>query len=151
MREDPQKKIALELLSLPPLIFRLIRRKMVITAGTDTPVDLKMPHFEIMRVLKEEGTLQPAKIGEKLIIAKAQMTYLIDRLVELGLVKRELGSEDRRTFDLTLTEKGHRLLEEQDNLVIHAVLENMSSLSDEELETLSSSLHKLRDILIKLQ
>jgi DNA-binding MarR family transcriptional regulator len=151
MRGEIQGRVALDLLSVPPLIFRLVRRKLVMTTLADTNVDVKLLHFEIMRVLKEEVTLHPAKIGEKLLIAKAQMTHLIDKLVELDFVKREMGSDDRRTINLTLTEKGLKVLEEQDNLVINAMTDNMSSLTENELEALSNSLRTLRDILFKLQ
>ena len=151
MHNDIQRRIALDLLSVPPLVFRMVRRKVAITTLADTNLDIKLLHFEIMRVLKDEGTLHTAKIGEKLLIAKAQMTHLIDKLVEMDFVKREIGSDDRRTINITLTDKGGKVLEEQDNLVINAMQENMSSLSNEELEDLSKSLRKLRDILYKLE
>ena len=151
MNDDIQRKIALDLLSVPPLVFRMVRRRVAMTTLADTNLDIKLLHFEIMHVLKEEGTLHPAKIGEKLFVAKAQMTHLIDKLVEMDFVKREIGSDDRRTINITLTDKGGKVLEEQDNLVINAMQENMSSLSNEELEDLSKSLRKLRDILYKLE
>jgi DNA-binding MarR family transcriptional regulator len=151
MNNDIQRRIALDLLSVPPLVFRMIRRKVVNTTLADTNLDIKLLHFEIMHVLKEEGTLHPAKIGEKLLVAKAQMTHLIDKLVAMGFVKREIGSDDRRTLNITLTNKGRAVLEEQDDLVINAMQENMSSLTDKELEDLSKSLRKLRDILFKLE
>jgi DNA-binding MarR family transcriptional regulator len=151
MREEMQGRVSLDLLSVPPFIFRMVRRKVVMSTFADNNADIKLLHFEIMRVLKEEGTLHPAKIGEKLFIAKAQMTHLIDKLVELDFVKRETGADDRRTFNITITDKGVKVLEEQDNLVINAMNANMSSLSDAELESLSNSLRNLRDILFKLQ
>jgi len=151
MHNDIQRRIALDLLSVPPLVFRMVRRRVAMTTLADTNLDIKLLHFEIMHVLKEEGTLHPAKIGEKLFVAKAQMTHLIDKLVEMDFVKREIGSDDRRTINITLTDKGGKVLEEQDNLVINAMQENMSSLSNEELEDLSKSLRKLRDILYKLE
>jgi DNA-binding MarR family transcriptional regulator len=151
MQNDIQRRVALDLLSVPPLVFRMVRRRLVSTTFADTDLDIKLLHFEIMWVLKDQGTLHPAKIGEKLLVAKAQMTHLIDKLVELDFVKRETGSDDRRTINITLTDKGRKVLEEQDNLVINAMQENMSSLTDAELEDLSDSLRKLRDILIKLE
>jgi MarR family 2-MHQ and catechol resistance regulon transcriptional repressor len=150
-REENLGKVSIDLLSLPPLINRLIRRKLIMTTILDDDVDLKLPHFEIMRVLADEGTMHPAKIGEKLLIAKAQMTYLIDKLVELGFVIREMDSVDRRTFNLTLTDKARKLLNEQDTMVISAVTDVMASLSEKELESLSYNLRTLRDILFKLQ
>ena len=150
MRGEIIGRVAADLLSLPPLIFRLIRRKLVTTLE-DIDVDLKLLHIEIMRVLKEEGTLHPARIGERLLVAKAQMTHLIDKLVELGFVKREMDASDRRTINITLTEKGSKMLEEQETLVTSAVSDNVADLTDAELEALSSSLRNLRDILFKLQ
>lgn len=151
MRGDILCKVAIDLLSVPPLIFRLIRRRLVMTTLTDTDADIKLLHFEIMRLLKDEGTRHPAAIGEKLLIAKAQMTHLIDKLVDLGFVKREMDSTDRRTLNITLTEKGSRMLDEQESLVLNAARDNMSSLTEKELETLSASLRNMRDILFKLQ
>lgn len=104
-----------------------------------------------MKVLKEEGTLHVAEIGEKLQIAKAQMTHLIDKLVGLNLVERQMNSADRRTLNIALTDKGRTLLEEHENCLVTTVRENMSSLTDKELETLSASLRNLRDTLFKLQ
>jgi len=151
MRGEIKGRVALDLLSIPSLIFRLVRRRVVRTTLADTNLDIKSLHFEIMHVLKDEGTLHPAKIGEKLLVAKAQMTHLIDKLVDLDFVKREMCSDDRRTINLTLTEKGRKMLEEQDSLVINAMEDNMAALSEEELEVFSSSLRNLRDILFKLQ
>jgi DNA-binding MarR family transcriptional regulator len=151
MREEIQGRVTLDLLSVPPLIFRLVRHKVGTTTLADSNLDIKLLHIEIMHVLKDEGTLHPAKIGEKLLIAKAQMTHLIDKLVELDFVKREMCADDRRTLNITLTEKGKKVLDEQDNLVLNAMNVGLSSLSDTELESLSSSLRKLRDILYKIQ
>jgi DNA-binding MarR family transcriptional regulator len=151
MQEDILGKVAVDLLSVPPLIFRFMRRKLIRTTLADIDTDIKLPHFEIMIVLKEEGVLHPAEIGEKLQIAKAQMTYLIDKLFDLGLVKRDTDSDDRRTLNIALTEKGSTLLEEHETCLINAVREIMSSLNDKELQALSDSLRNLRDTLFKLQ
>ena len=151
IRGENLGKVAVDLLSVPSLVNRIIRRKLLMTTLADTELDIKLLHFEIMRVLKIEGTMHPSKIGEKLIIAKAQMTHLIDKLVDMGFVKRETDSIDRRTFNITLTEKGLKVLDEQDNLVISAVSDVMTELSEKELESLSNSLRSLRDILFKLQ
>jgi DNA-binding MarR family transcriptional regulator len=149
-RDEIQVRVTLDLLSVPPLIFRLVRQRVLTTTLADSNLDIKLLHIEIMHVLKDEGTMHPAKIGEKLLIAKAQMTHLIDKLVELSFVKREMCADDRRTLNISLTEKGLKTLEEQDKIVLNAMNDNMSSLSDTELESLSNSLHNLSDVLFKL-
>jgi DNA-binding MarR family transcriptional regulator len=150
MQNDILEKVAVDLLSVPPLIFRFMRRKVVRATLADIDPEIKPPHFEIMMVLKEEGVLHPAEIGEKLQIAKAQMTYLLDKLVELNMIKREMCDADRRTLNIALTDKGKNLLEEHENSLINAVREILTSLDDKELETLSDSLRNLRDTLFKL-
>ena len=151
MRSESLGKVAVDLLSIPPLIFRLLRRKLIKTTLADIDVDIKFPHLEIMKVLREEGTLHVAEIGEKLQIAKAQMTHLLDKLVDLNLVERRMNSADRRTLNIALTARGRALLDEHENFLVNTVRDYMSSLSDKELETFSSSLRNLRDTLFKLQ
>jgi DNA-binding MarR family transcriptional regulator len=148
MRSETMSRVALDLLSVPPLIFRLIRRKLA--SATMAETELKLLHLEIMKVLQEEGTRHVAKIGERLVIAKAQMTHLIDKLVELGLVERETCASDRRTMNISLTAKGRKFMVEQDALFLNALRDNMASLTENELEALSGSLRNLRDTLFKM-
>ncbi|MGB5925959.1 MAG: MarR family transcriptional regulator [Dehalococcoidia bacterium] len=151
MREDILEKIATDLLSIPPLIFREIRRKLIKTTLADIDVDITPLHFEIIRLLEKEGKLHVAEIGEKLHIAKAQMTHLIDRLADLNMVERKTDIADRRTINIILTGQGRAFLEEHKNRLVGTAMETMSSLTDEELEDLANTLKKLRDMLSKLQ
>ena len=151
MREEILGTVAVDLLSVPPLILRMLRRELIKTTLAGVESDINLPHFEIMRVLREEGTLHVAEIGEKLQIAKAQMTHLIDRLVELGLVARQMCDTDRRTLNIGLTERGRQFMEEHEANLVEAAREYMTSLTDADMETLSESLRNLRDILARAQ
>lgn len=145
------ERVTKDLLSIPPVIFRIVRNKFVRTALTDIGVDITPHHFEIIRLLMEEGTMHAAGIGDRLEIARAQVTQLIDRLVDLGIVDRQLDKTDRRMINISLTPQGNSLLEEHKHIVEEAIKEKMSFLSERELEELSDSLRKLWDILGKLE
>jgi DNA-binding MarR family transcriptional regulator len=151
MRSDILDRITADLLSVPPLIFRGVRRKLLKIALVDIDVDISPLHFEIMALLREAGTLHVAEIGERLQIARAQMTHLIDKLVDLGIVERQTNTADRRMTNIVLTGKGGAFFEEHDSNIKNAIKETLSCLTDEELQDLSDSLIKLRDILLKLQ
>lgn len=151
MQTDIRERIAIDLLTILPLIFRRIRRKLTRTTLTDIEVNITPHHFEIMRLLEEEGTLYLAEIGERLQIAKAQMTKLIDKLVDLNIVARKTDTADRRTINIALTGQGRTILEEHKNSVISAIRETISRLSDKELEDLSTSLRTLQDIFSRLE
>ncbi len=151
MREVILEKVAIDLLSIPPLIFREIRGKLMKTTLADIDVDITPLHFEILRLLEKEGRLHVAEIGEKLHVAKAQMTRLIDKLSALNMVERKTDIADRRTVNITLTAQGRVFLEEHKSRLVRTAMETMSRLTDEELEDLADTLKKLRDVLSKLQ
>ena len=151
MRRDTLERVALDLLSIPPLIFRGIRKKVIKTALADIDVDITPLHFEIMTLLEEAGTLHIAEIGERLQIARAQMTHLIDKLVDLNIVERKMDIADRRIINITLTGRGRVFLKEHKNRLVRTTIETMCQLPDEELKDLANMLRKLRDILSKLQ
>ncbi len=150
-RRDIVSRTADGLLSVPPLIFRGVRRKLLKTALENMQIDVSPLHFEIMRLLKEDGTLHITEIGERLQLARAQMTHLIDKLVELEMVERQADSTDRRVTNIVLTDKGSAFLEEHGGNIWKATQEFVSGLTDEELTDLSASLERLREILSRLQ
>ena len=138
-----------DLLSIPPLVQRIIRRKLLRNTA-EIEIDISPPLFHIMFIVGEEGSLHIAEIGERLQIPRPQMTHLIDRLVSLELVERRSDTTDRRTINITLTEKGRKMIEEHDQLFKTCIKENLSCLTAEELQELSVSLRSLGDILSKL-
>ena len=140
-----------DLLSIPPVIFREIRRKLLRTALTNMDMDILPVHIGIMKQLDKAGTLHVAEIGERLQIARPQMTHLIDKLVDLEIVERHTDKTDRRMINIVLTDKGRATLEEHDSSIKKAMREALSGFTDKELDDLSDSLRKLRDLLSKLQ
>jgi DNA-binding MarR family transcriptional regulator len=150
VREDILEKVAIDLLSIPPLIFREIRRKLIKTTLAAIDAGITPLHFEIIRLLEKEGKLHVTEIGDRLRIAKAQMTKLTDKLVDLKLVERQTDVADRRTCIITLSPRGKAVLEEHRAGIMNAIRETMRQLSDEDLKDLSDTLRKLQDTLSKL-
>ena len=150
MTEDILEKVATDLLSIPPLIFREIRRKLIKTTLADVDAGITPHHFEIIKLLEKEGKLRVTEIGDRLLIAKAQMTKLTDKLVDLKLVERQTDVTDRRTCIIALSPRGKAVLEEHRASVMNAIRETMGQLSNEDLKDLSDTLRKLQDILSKL-
>jgi DNA-binding MarR family transcriptional regulator len=150
MRNDILKKAAVDLMSTPPLIFRIVQKKLIKTTIADIDANITPHHFEIIRLLEDEGTLHVAEIGERLHLAKAQMTQLIDKLVDYNLVERQPDKTDRRIINISLSAHGREILNEHKEKIKTAIRETMAYLSDKELSDLSSSLRKLQQILSKL-
>lgn len=151
MRQDILERVTWDLISLPPLIHRSTLRKLIRTSLADMNMDITPHHFEIIHLLEDKGNLCIGEIGSELQISKAQMTQLIDKLVELNMVERKADENDRRAVNIALTPRCIAKGNEQRDNLLNATREAVSNLTDEELDSLSNSLRKVRDILSKLQ
>jgi len=150
MRNNVLDSVVKDLLSVPPLVRRGTHRKVFKLALARIEEGISLPHLEIMKTLEETGTLHIAEIGERLQIPKPQMTHLIERLASLEIIERQPDAADRRIINIALTDKGRMMIEEHDRLIKGSIKEKLSCLTHEELQELSDSLRKLRDILSKL-
>lgn len=72
------------------------------------PMGLKARHYGVMSALAGEGPHAQKDLGERLAIDRTTMVGLVDELEGLGLVARRRDPEDRRRYDLALTEAGER-------------------------------------------
>ncbi|HSW58293.1 MAG TPA: MarR family transcriptional regulator [Dehalococcoidales bacterium] len=74
------------------------------------------------------------KLAEALGVTPPNVTGIIDRLVEQGLVTRTENPEDRRIMLLQATETGHQLLVNLRERTINQMSQVLSYLNIEELE-----------------
>ena len=66
--------------------------------------------FAILEVLHHKGPLLLGEIQRKILVTSGGITYLVDRLAEKGLVKREECPSDRRARYAVLTPAGDTLI-----------------------------------------
>jgi DNA-binding MarR family transcriptional regulator len=64
------------------------------------------PHAGILRVLRKSGGLSQQGLAEVLHMHPSGLVAIIDELEERGLVKRQDSLDDRRTYELHLTDQG---------------------------------------------
>jgi MarR family transcriptional regulator, 2-MHQ and catechol-resistance regulon repressor len=71
---------------------------------------LTVTEFGILEALHHKGPLLLGEIQRKVLVTSGGITYLVDRLVEKGLVRREECPTDRRARFAVLTPEGSRLI-----------------------------------------
>lgn len=125
-------------------------RKLLWEGSKPMSVEITPHHITILKVIGETGPMPVSEIGRCHGISKSQMTYLVDRLVELGLVERQPDTNDRRVINIALTGKGEDVLNEFRALIIESIKQKLSSLDESELEQLSDLLCQIRGILAKV-
>jgi DNA-binding MarR family transcriptional regulator len=78
--------------------------------------DLQFSHHNVLRILRgahPEGHPR-CEIAERMLDSSPDLTRLIDKLVDRGLVERSRSQEDRRMTIHTITDDGIALLNELD-------------------------------------
>lgn len=150
VQKDLVNKVGADLFSIPALSSRIVRSKFTRVTLANIEVSLTPLHFEIMMLLAEEGSLPVFEIGKRLVLAKAHMTQLVDKLVEKEMVIREADPGDRRVTRISLTDTGKQGLDSLHRSVGEALEKALASLSESDIEDLSTSLDKIRNILPKM-
>lgn len=88
---------------------RLHRRISAAVAADMKALGLSIPQFDLLSTLTEHEGLTQQELAERLYVTKGNVSGLVDRLVEAGLVERRSSPGDRRSHALHLTDTGRRL------------------------------------------
>lgn len=107
---------------------------------------ISSPQYNVLRILRGVGGdgLPSLEIGARTITRTPDITRLVDRLEEAGLVERSRTSQDRRLVLVRLTAKGQELLARLDQPVLDLHRRTLGHLSREELAELNRLLVKAR-------
>lgn len=72
---------------------------------------LSITEFSVLEVLFYQGKQTIQQIGNRILISSGSMTYVIDKLEQKGILKRNDCREDRRVIHITLTAEGMKMME----------------------------------------
>jgi MarR family transcriptional regulator, 2-MHQ and catechol-resistance regulon repressor len=101
-------------------------------------VGLTESQLGVLEMLLHLGPLRQCEIGEKLLISRANVTLVVDRLAESGWVRRERHPEDRRSNIVQLTAEGRKRIERLFPDHVRRIVDVLSPLSAAEQEQLGS-------------
>ncbi len=106
---------------------------------------LTAQQFNILRILRGAGQpLSTLQIRQRMLDKMSDTSRIVDRLIIKALVKKNISKVDKRLVDVSITEKGKKLLAKLDGHQdeMDAVLDN---LSDSEAKMLNKLLDKIRE------
>jgi MarR family 2-MHQ and catechol resistance regulon transcriptional repressor len=66
--------------------------------------------FGVLEVLLHKGELPVCEVQRRILVQSSSTTYVVDKLVKRGLVRRRASRRDRRVILLALTAAGRRLI-----------------------------------------
>ena len=133
------------------LLFPLLKRLVKGDPNDPARVPFKNQSYHILRALERKGPLPMSVIGKRLTIAKQNMTTLIDKLMNDGLVERRNDTSDRRVINIVITERGTNFLRESRSALKKIIKKNLSELGNEDVKSLDSAFQTIRAVVSKLE
>lgn len=105
------------------------------------------PSFgSVLVPLYEEDGLRMGELGRRSGLSKQAMTTLVRSVEEAGLVSRVRDPADGRAYRVSLTARGEALRPVAENVLRDLAARTRSRVSDEELESLFTSLRKVVEL-----
>jgi DNA-binding MarR family transcriptional regulator len=101
---------------------------------------LTITQLRSLFLIANKGSTNFRKLAEALGVTPSNVTGIVDRLEEQGLVHRTPNPEDRREITLQATDKGKALVFDLREAEIKQMTQILSLLSPEELSSLAEGL-----------
>ena len=101
--------------------------------------------FRILMAVWEQGGSQgiaPSALAQYLLIERGTVSVLTNRMVEQGWLQRKAGSS-RRTYRLTLTESGGRLLQQAVPRAVALADQTLAGIPPEQLQYMRTNLEQI--------
>jgi DNA-binding MarR family transcriptional regulator len=135
-----QSDLISEVIELDRQAHRLIRRY---SFDAWMGLNLTVPQLKSLFFISNQRGTNPRKLAKALGVTPSNVTGIVDRLVEQGLLIRRENPEDRRLLMLQITEKGEAILSDLRERRISTMHEILTSLSLKELSYLVKGLSAL--------
>ncbi|MFG0305100.1 MAG: MarR family winged helix-turn-helix transcriptional regulator [Phycisphaerales bacterium JB040] len=119
--------------------FSLFKRHGLSEAGYNVLRILRGAHLQ-----KKTRGVRSSEIAGQMVVRVPDVTRLVDRLVDKGLVERTRCTDDRRVVYVAITKAGLKLLEKMDQPVLDLHRSQLGHLSERELASLNKLLEKAR-------
>jgi DNA-binding MarR family transcriptional regulator len=102
--------------------------------------------FHTISILRK-GPLPMKELAGRMMISKQQLTPLVSKLIDAGLVKRKTDENDRRVVLIEVTERGVQLHDELKTDIKRAFIKKISVLPEDQIDELEIALKKIQTIL----
>ena len=108
--------------------------------------DITVQQYNVLRILRGQypNPCSIKLIKERMLDRMSDASRIVDKLLLKNLLVRKECPNDRRSVNVTITDKGLELLKSLD-YVDELAKQSLKSLSDAEINTLNTLLDKLRD------
>lgn len=106
---------------------------------------ISQAQYNILIVLKIEAKpLTQVEISERLVLSRAGVTTVMDKLDKKGYITRTVAPDDRRAFHIEMTKEGKKIVDKVELEYLAQVKDIMSVFNEKECKTLIDFMERLR-------
>lgn len=127
-------------------LFGLIYRNLIRDENDSTSFN-KDSQSALLSVLLRNGPTKMSDIGRILKVSKPNITFLVDKLEEQGLIERKNDENDRRVVKIHLTEAGEEVIIEEKSELQRRIINKLNLLSEKDVQDLNNSLETIQSII----
>jgi MarR family transcriptional regulator, organic hydroperoxide resistance regulator len=132
------------LLTFMPLMHKKFMKELPACGISKQQIEL------LFRLNKEDGKLM-SYYSEKMMIPKPNLTLIVDKLIEEGLIVRVFDPNDRRVVILKITDKGREYLYEFKERVKQQMVEKLDIFSNTDIKRLNELIKEMKVIFEKME
>lgn len=109
MSDMNQKKEAQNIQSL----LLLFMQNIILPFEKCMHLSLSVMQFRALCALSSDNHLKMTELAQRLCVSKQQVTQIVERMVEMGLVRRVENADDRRCILVEMTEQAQEFMREK--------------------------------------
>lgn len=147
MNDDKLDIIISELLSVLPMF----QKKLIKPNVEHDEYKFNHTHIQVLRILDEYGSCAISDVSKKLFISMPNMTKILNKLIDEGMINRAHDNKDRRVINISLTPKGDEYLKRKFMIVKESIRDRISDLDNSQIDVFASSLTSLKNILTQIK
>ena len=125
-----REKLTRRIIELHRRLNRAIRER---TLDSWVKLDLSIPQLKSLFYVSGHGKVNPSALAAGIHVTPANVTGIVERLVEQGLLARSADADDRRVSWLTLTDKGKTLINDLREGRVQEMRRILDKLTEQEL------------------
>ncbi|MFF7251374.1 MarR family winged helix-turn-helix transcriptional regulator [Embleya sp. NPDC008237] len=145
---EEHRRIAAGLAAILPVLHRTVERRLVADLGRPKPPEA---HLALLRVVGEREGITVREAAEALLMKANNVSALVTKLVDEGMMERHVDPGDRRVVRLRLTAQARRRSADVDALVIDYVVGALRTMTDGEVAALGSAVGALAELTRQVQ
>ena len=104
---------------------------------------LRMITFSVLSIIDENPGIRQSGVAELLVIERPNMVVIIDELEQAMLIQRDRSEQDRRAYELRITDTGKTRLEQARQAVIQHEARMCKDIADSDIADMISTLRTI--------